>query len=65
LQRIDPATLNIEVVKKGLSSLKLAHQKLTDVASADYKRDKEFIIFIKWGLDFCEYASKVLKLQEK
>ena len=40
----------------------LAHEKLTNVSNADYKRDQEFVIYIKWGINFCEFASKVLKI---
>ena len=40
----------------------LAYEKLTNVSNPDYKRDQEFVIYIKWGIDFCEFASKVLKI---
>jgi hypothetical protein len=60
LQRIDAATLDINVVQLHREALARHIKSFAEPSHEDFKTNSPFVAFVCWAQNFCEYAIKVL-----
>ena len=61
LQRIDPITLDMNIIAAHEKTLQELSADFTNASHADYKYNSHFAPFIEWGLKFCEYSRYALE----